>query len=266
MIEFALVVALAGSLVAGLWDLKTTEIPDEIPTLMAAIGIFTWFLFMLTTGSYFPLLLSLAAGTIYLAFGWSMYKLGQWGGGDAKLMAAVGYLIPYLPGVIFFQFAFFVNIFFVGAAYIFVYALILGLNRRVPKLFLNDLRKNLKTVLGVPLLFLASFFGFMRYLGHMQPMLLLYSFLIILFLVLFYRYGRVIENHVFKKTIPASKLRVGDVILDSKTWDGLTEEQVREIKKKRKRVTIKEGVRFGPVFFLSLIITLLCGNLLFLFV
>ena len=34
-----LVVAFIGSTAAGLYDLKTTEIPDEIPYTMMAVGI-----------------------------------------------------------------------------------------------------------------------------------------------------------------------------------------------------------------------------------
>jgi hypothetical protein len=39
----AFTVALIGGFAAGLWDLKTSDIPDEAPALMATLGLFIWY-------------------------------------------------------------------------------------------------------------------------------------------------------------------------------------------------------------------------------
>ena len=39
-----LIIAVAGSVLAGLWDLKTTEVPDQLPIGMVVIGIAYWIL------------------------------------------------------------------------------------------------------------------------------------------------------------------------------------------------------------------------------
>ena len=83
-------------------------------------------------------------------------------------------------------------------------------------------------------------------------------------------FARAVEKKGFYKRIPVSKLRVDDMIGEDipklkvykREIRGLTEKEVRKIKKYRKYVTIKEGVRYGPVFFLTLIFMLFFGDIL----
>ncbi|MBI4018458.1 MAG: hypothetical protein HY368_02515, partial [Candidatus Aenigmarchaeota archaeon] len=56
------------------------------------------------------------------------------------------------------------------------------------------------------------------------------------------------------------KLKPGDV-LEKMIWRGLTREEIREIKRKEKYAVVKEGVRFVPAFALTLVATLLYGNI-----
>lgn len=258
--------ALIGSLAAGLFDLKTTEIPDEIPTIMAAVGVFLWFMFSLTYGTPFYLIMSLLVGTVFLAFGWVLYKAGQWGGGDAKLLAAIGYMLPVMPNSEFFSLLFFMNVFLVGAAYVIMYSVILGLlNPKSFGYFVTDIKKTWKTVFIVPVIISACFIVLMLYSG-MADFIFLYSiFFLVLFVMIFWRYAKVIEKHVFMHEVPASQLREGDVLLEAKTWDGITKSEAEKLRKTRKKFRIKEGVRFGPVFFLALITTYLLGNTILMF-
>ena len=60
------------------------------------------------------------------------------------------------------------------------------------------------------------------------------------------------------------ELKEGDVPDGSKLWEGLTKEQVKEIKKSGKKyVVIKDGVRFAPVFTLALLAAILLGDIVF---
>ena len=74
----------------------------------------------------------------------------------------------------------------------------------------------------------------------------------------------VIEKNVFTRKISSSKVREGDV-LQEMVWRGLTDKEVEKIKQNRKFVTIKEGIRFVPVFPITVVITLVFGNILLLF-
>ncbi len=251
--------AIVGSFAAGIWDLKTTDVPDEITTIMGVLGIIIWTINLGITGAYMPLVLSVALGTGVLLFGWVLYRAGQWGGGDAKLFAAIFYLIPSVA----FLFDYIINLLFVAIAYLVVYSLVLGF--RHPAVFavayhnLGMKRQLLAVyaaliVVGAPL---AAFLGY-------NPVIGAAYWLVGLGLLLFWAYARAIEKGVFHRTIPASKLRVGDVLASYKRWEGVTEAEVARIKKTKKVVKIKEGVRFTMVFALNILVTLLIGNIAYL--
>ncbi len=264
MLDFIVYLAILGSALAGLWDLKTTEVPDEIPVLMSSAGVFYWFISSLAAENYFPLLVSVVSGTLLLALGMALYYKGQWGGADALLLAATAYMLPVYNGRLFIADYVF-NLFLVGSAYMIAYSVILGLmNRSVFAYFADDAAKNMKFVLGIPLAF-AAFAGFVyMQLGFVLPNSL-YMVAVIFFLVAFWRYAVVIEKRVFRKKIPAKELKAGDV-LDSMIWRGITPEEIKEIRNRKKFVVIKEGVRFVPAFPLTLIVTLLYGNLMYYFI
>jgi len=268
MIEIIILIALGATALAGLWDLRTTEVPDQIPAIMIIAGLAYWFISATLTGDFQPLIFSSAIGTFLLAVGLLLYKKGQWGGADAWILASVGYMIPLYSGSLFII-PYIMNFFIISAAYMIVYSLLLGIrNPYVFRLFAKDIRDNKKIFL-LPVSFLAAVMAFSYYVltqGYLVNISVpLEIFVLIFLLTLFWRYGKIIEDKVFKKKIPTSKLKVGDV-LEEMNWVGLTKKQVAQIKKRKRFVTIKEGVRFVPVFFLSLVATLLFGNLLFAFV
>jgi Flp pilus assembly protein protease CpaA len=270
---FLLIVALVGSFIAGIIDLKTTEIPDEIPHLMAGVGIVLHLIESIAISSYTPILYSCLAGFGFLAFGFFMYYTGQWGGGDAKMLSALGFLLPTLPNAkTFFPFSLslFFNVFFIGAIYMFVYAFAISLKeKKVWTEFSHELKANARmlVLLNVAIAFALILFGVfaMRFLVGLSFFeLLMMEFKLVAFVALLFfvwRFSKVVEEVVFKKKIPVSKLREGDVLLESKLWEGVTKEQVKMIKKSGvKHVWIKEGVRFGLVFPLALLFTLFIGD------
>ena len=76
-----------------------------------------------------------------------------------------------------------------------------------------------------------------------------------------FKFARTVENVGFKRRIHISKLKLGDVLLDNKLWEGITEKELKKLKKSRKKfVWIKEGVRFAPTFPIALLFTLYFGD------
>lgn len=268
-----LTVAFTGSILASIWDLKTTEIPDEIPYVMIAIGAITHLIESFLLWNYLPFLLSLVVGLSFLCFGFLMYYTGQWGGGDAKILSAIGFLLPTYPsGKILFPFpvSFLFNVFIVGAAYMILYAFILAVvERRILFSFVKDVKASSKFLFILLIMTIVSilFFRFGIYwlsnvatLGDI-PYLAFMSTLVMLALFFFLKFVKTVEEVGFKKKIPVSELKVGDVLLESKVWDGIDEKQLKKIKKSGKKyVWIKEGVRFAPAFPLALLFTLLFGD------
>ena len=142
---------------------------------------------------------------------------------------------------------------------------------KTSKRFFKELKCDLKNIALIIIVFIAVsavFVGYL-YINYTISLELLVALLMlpVLFagLFMFIRYGRFIEKTVFKKKIPVSELRVGDVPVGQK-WRVLSEEEITALKKKGGHVWIKEGVRFSPVFVITLILTFLFGNLFLVFV
>ena len=274
MLEILLfIVAFIGSTAAGFYDLKTTEIPDEIPYAMIAIGIIGNIVQSYLTWSYWPFVYSMIAGLGFLGFGFIMYYLGQWGGGDAKILSGIGFLLPTYQStklILPFSIGFFFNVFLVGAAYMIVYAFALSfINRKIWTAFFTDLKANAKMILIYNSALVASIIImgvlFARYFEFL-PLTTFTIFVVTIGLAsaglyILWKFVKAVENVGFKKKIPVSKLRVGDVPDYYKIWEGVTEKEIRKIKKSGKKyIWIKEGVRFAPAFPIALIFTLAFGD------
>jgi len=278
--EIRFLVALLGSVVGGAYDLKTTEIPDIIPHAMIILALFLAIVESLIQHSYLPIFYSLVAGLPFLAFGFLLYYFGQWGGGDAKLLAAIVFLLPTKPNFLNFNFllpfplTYLLNVLYVGAGYMILYALVLAfMEKKILREFFKRVEASATFFSLVALACFIAFFATNLYFTSVLDLekdlfiLLRNSVLpLVLFvsLILLWKFVRVVEDVGFKKRIPVSKLKVGDVLLESKRWDGITEAELRKIKKSGKKfVTIKTGVRFGPVFSLALLFTFFYGDVTF---
>jgi len=285
----AFVVALAGSTLGALWDLRTTEIPDEIPYGMAAIALLLYGYQSYMEWSVWPLAWSVAVGAAFFGFGFLMYRLGQWGGGDAKLLAAVGCLLPSistLPSELYsaginvfhstrmlfpFPLSYFFNVFFVGAAYMMLYAFaVAARNRGVFAAFVGDVKASSRVFLAIAaalfIAFTAINLTLYRNFGlHIDSASMLSSSMMPVFaaacIFLVWKFARAVESVGFRRAVPVGRLRVGDVLESSKVWEGVTAADIRRIKRSGvRRVRIKEGVRFAPTFPLALLFTLWVGD------
>jgi Flp pilus assembly protein protease CpaA len=266
---FLIVFGFITSLAAGLYDLKTTNVPDKLCISMIIVGLITHILTGVFTGDFSYFVNSLLFGGLFLGFGLLMYYTGQWGGGDGELLVSMGVLLPSLHSVsTYFPFAmsFFINSFFIGAFWSVAFSMYYVYKN--PSTTTNFFRGFQNPVilgvtvaplaLSIAMLFVNTLFSLM--------------FILVFVLFVFYRFSRVIEN-AFYMRIPVSKLRVDDMLgediprlrLYKKYIKGLTKEQVSKIKKNKKYITIKEGVRYGIVFSLSLLFTVFFGDFLVLF-
>ncbi len=269
--------ALVGSGVAAAYDLKTTEVPNWVFYAMLIVGIPAVVLKIFFGGSFDTFAISGLTGLGLFGFGYLMYRIGQWGGADMVLLALIGFLMPSVslgfPGSLSFPFgfSFLFNVFIVGAIYMIVYSVIFAArNQAVREKFTLGLKASSRLILIVSVAMAALFTAVMLYLnsilgnaftsldmlrGVAVPLSLTVSFLIV------YRFAKAVENFGFRRKIPTSKLRVGDMLLDERKLVGISQEQIRKIKNSGKRfVWIKDGVRFAPAFPLALLFTLYVGD------
>jgi len=257
-------IALIGSILASYYDLKTTEIPDYLPIIMIISGILINFLDFLFTKAAENLILSLFNG-IFLSFiGFAMYFAGQWGAGDAFLLASIGFLIPknfFLKEILPFPFDFIVNLFFLGSAYMIIYSIIYVIrNEKAKKCLREEFSKFFRPLLILLLiLFPLSLIFSLFFLNQVNLKVMLLTIALTYSIILIWVFSKGVEKSFIQK-IPVSKLKVGDVLLESRRWDGISEREVEKIRRRRKYVYIKSGICFAPAFLLSLLFTMFCGN------
>ncbi|MFH1473604.1 MAG: A24 family peptidase [Candidatus Aenigmatarchaeota archaeon] len=272
MLELLLVaIALIGSLACGIYDLKTSNVPDKLVITMIVSALSIHAITGYYAGDFTVLIDSFLYGGLFLAFGLLMYFTGQWGGGDGELLVAMGIMLPTLSFVnTYFPFAisFFINSFFIGAAYSIIYSMVLVFkNPKIGKKFFYNM-KDKKIIIALA----ASLSLSVAFLLIWQLILFSISFLSFI-MIFFHKYSKTIEESFYMK-IPVSKLKVDDMLgedipglkLYKRYIKGLTEKQVKLIKKNRRYVVVREGIRYGIVFPLTLLFTLLFGDFFLLFI
>lgn len=286
-ILFIVLLTTLGLLLSSWEDLKTGEIPDKISLgLTAGLILFS---IIHSVVDYNPNILfqSLLWGLIFFAVSYILFVLGQWGGGDVKLMGAIGVSMGYLNAVGF-QYinmdvlgyvihplvTYFINMAFISTPYVILYTLTLGfMHPYAFKLYLKKLgeKKNISIFAGsiIPIMLLIQL--------ENHILTLIYSLLPLFFLISVYM--KTVEDTLLKKEIPvvqladwdilAQDLKVnGKIIATKRNIEGVTPDQVAAIKKLAKdgaindKIEIRWGVKFVPVLFISYPITLYMGNLL----
>jgi Flp pilus assembly protein protease CpaA len=264
-----LLIGIIGSFAAGLYDLKTSNVPDKVCITMIILGISIHTINGFLTNDFSNLFQSLFFGSLFTLFGVGMYLLGWWGGGDGELLVAISILLPnmtlaktYFP----FAISFFINSFLVGAVYSIIYSMILAYkNPRISRTFFNSLKGSSSSLL-------LLLFPVLVLLITNQYFLSLLFFLVFLLFIL-EKFSKAVEKGFYKR-IPTTKLKVDDMIgedipklgIYKRFIRGLKKEEVKKIKRMKKYVTIREGIRYGMVFPITLILTLFFGDIfLFLF-
>ncbi len=259
MFEIIIVLAVLASIISGIWDLFTTEVPDQIPYAMVGSGILYWAYNWLSTGNIQLFSISLFTGTLLLGLGLLMYKKGQWGAADAWVLAGIAYMIPVYNGSVFIL-PYLMNFVFVALGYVILYALLVGFQNRaiVANGLKKDLNKNSKILTLPPVAIFIALVIASAY--NSSALNYWFAAPFSLVILVLWRYAKVIENTVFTKKISTKKLRTGDV-LEKNIWIGLTSKEIKRLKTSKKYVTVKDGIRFVPVFTITLLLTLLGFNL-----
>lgn len=257
-----LAIAALGSAAAGYQDLKTSDISDILVFSMIGLGLAIHGVESLMTGSIDPFIASLSATIILGIFALAMYYFGAWGGGDGALLVAIGALLPSAPLAtsitsIPFLAIYFVSVFVVGFLYSLAYlSLTVFRNVKTRATYIKSLVQNQGMIYiftafaAVALALDRSIIG-----GLLSILLLLVPFI--------YQLSAVSEL-AFLQKIPVKRLKVGDMIgediprlgIFKRKIRGITLSEVRAIRRVKKFVYVRDGVRYGPVFLLALFPTL----------
>jgi Flp pilus assembly protein protease CpaA len=213
---------------------------------------------------------------IFFLLGNLLYKVKMFAGGDAKLMMALGAVLPIYPLLVsnlkFFSIFFFIFL-FSGALYSLFGSLWIA-SRETTK-FKKEFKKqfNLNKRAIYFSLFIAIIFSFLAYIEYM----ILFFAILIFVSPYLYIYAKAVDEACMVKSVKTKELTEGDWLyrdvrvgrkIIKANWDGLTREQIKQIRKHYASIKVRYGIPFSPAFlisFLALIWFWRKGNLSFLF-
>ena len=265
-----LLIAFVALIIASYNDLKTREVPDYLSYTLIGLAIVTRLLWFVSDQTIEILFWAPIAFSVLFLFSYLMYKAGQWGGGDVKIMMGLSVLLSWLPWNDFpFFIDFFLNSLIVGAFYGMIAVGVIGI------LNFKELKKYLTQI---DYILLPALFIVVVVLFKLLPPLFAFLAALIFVSVGLFKYFKVIETNFLHQNVAVPNLTEGDWLLEDvkikgrvvvpKREIGLIDEDLKKLKsfylkKKIQKVQIKVGVPFVPAFLISLIVTLAFGNLLF---
>lgn len=267
-IIFLLILALVWIAFATIQDLKKREVANwlNFSLIIFALGFrFFYCLFSSRTDSFMFFYQGLIGLAIFFLIGNSFYYARIFAGGDAKLMIALGTILPFSENL-FTNLKFFVLFFFVfmfaGALYSLAINLFLSLKnfKSWKKEFLIQLNKKKKFIN------IFMLFGFVLMIFAFVESLFFLLGVFVFIIPYIYVYAKSIDESCMVKKIKTAQLMEGDWLYQDvkigkkfikKSWDGLSKKDIREIKKRYKQIKIKQGIPFVPVFLISFLLLVL---------
>ncbi|MEX2017196.1 MAG: A24 family peptidase [Candidatus Pacearchaeota archaeon] len=259
---FLIVLAFVWIIFAVVSDLRTREIPNwlNFSLIIFALGARLFYSVFNEDWSFF--VQGVVWTVIFFGIANLLYFSRFFAGGDAKLMMALGPIIPLGTD--------FLSNLSLSLDFLLIFLVVRTVydlasisyftfrdSKKINKEFFKILSKN-KKIIYFPVIAGAI----LILLGTLDMLLLIPGLLIILMPYL-YIYTKSIENVSLIKIIKTSELTEGDwlyrdVRIGKKTitanWDGLTKNEINLIKKKHKFIGIKRGIQFGPGFLIIFLI------------
>ena len=255
---FLIILGLIWIIGAILQDMKRREVDNLWNFSLIAFALIYRVAVSIFMNDYWFALNGLVGLLIFFALGNLFYYARLFAGGDAKLMIALGTILPlsYSWIVNVKIFGFFILLFLLGGSiYALIYAFCLitinwkNFKKEFVKQFNNYKKMFLAglifAIVWVLVAFLISQTGFV-----------LIGLVILLFPVL-YVFAKAVEESCMVREVSWNKVTEGDWLyknvkignkLIKANWEGLSKEELALIKKNKKKVKIKYGIPFTPSF------------------
>jgi Flp pilus assembly protein protease CpaA len=261
METFLFFLFLAGIIVASIQDLKKREVDNWVNYFLLISGwVFVLFKSILNFDFYL-LLAGLICFAVCFALGNAFYFGRVFAGGDAKLLIAMfslfvsaGILRSLANIGIFIVFLLVSgSIYGLGYSLFFYFRDFFKINKQIKKEFGNKYLKY-GMIFGAVLITIAYF-----------NLLFLFVGIFALLVCALFAFAKSIEKISMIKEINAHDLREGDWLAENVKskgklfkycWDGLSEKELRILKKLRRKIKIKDGIAFIPAFLIAFIMYL----------
>lgn len=265
--ELLSIIAILGLLHASLTDLNRREVLDYISYGLLSTALSIRFLSSLITGQWSVILEGIVGLAITVIVGMVMYYTGQWGGGDTKLLWALGAVLGFDGSLLSPLIVYGILLLMVGSVYGILYSLVLV--RQHWKSFKREWKKQAKSLprFFIPLtvvILCLGFIGFTTLSSSYEIPLLLISCLLLTLFLLFYI--RVVEKACMLEWVSPTVLVEGDwiakeviiggeVIVGPKDL-GIEKNQIQKLQKLSQKVLRKSGIPFVPAMFFAYCISL----------
>ncbi|MEK6945661.1 MAG: A24 family peptidase [Nanoarchaeota archaeon] len=258
-VTFLVLLALAWIIFASVEDLKKREVANWLNFSLIVFALGFRFFYSLFNGNYSFFLQGLFGLVIFFVIGNLLYYSRMFAGGDAKMMIALGAILGFSGNFLINLKIYFLFLFlflFGGAVYGVSATLYLSLKYRMnfKKDFVKKVKENKRIILSIMVLGL-----FFIILGFFQTPLLIFGALVFI-LPVFYVYVKTVDSVCMVRDVETKGLSEGEWLYKpvkigrrviKPSWEGLSAEEVKLIKKKYKIIRIKVGIAFLPVFLIA---------------
>lgn len=276
------IIALIWLTVATVQDIKKREVANWLSFSFIIIALITRAIAAIVSLEVTYFLLGIAAMILFFGIANLFYYSRIFAGGDAKLLTAIGTAfatspiftpliktnlssILVYPIKIPFLGVFILNMLFIGSVYGLFFSIFFALRnfKSFRKEFIRLNKNYLKyttlcLLIGIILLLIDKIWLLIgSYITLLSALLILFPFI--------FTFIKSVENCCMIKTIRTSEVTEGDWLFKevkigkkiiAPKWEGLTKEEVDFLRKKAKKVTIKQGIPFVPVFLIAFITSL----------
>lgn len=261
---FLIILALIWIIIAVVQDFRKHEVSNWWNFSLIAIAFVYRAFASIFMNNYLYFLYGLIGFAIFLGLAYIFYYGRIFAGGDAKLLMALGAILPFSNIIsenitIFIYFICLVII--AGSIYGLGYSVVLAFSKRKSFCieFKRQARKNRK-IMKIYLIFLIICFVIIFIL---KDFFFLWLILILLLFPFLYIYAKTIEESCMVKSRKSKELTLGDWLykkvkvgrkIIKPDWEGLSEKELKILKNYKGKVLVKEGIPFTPAFLISFII------------
>lgn len=261
---FLFVVALIWMIFATVQDLRVKEVSNWLNFSLVGLGLAYRLFYSIQNRDHGFFLLGVLGVFVFFFISQAFYYGRVFGGGDAKLLVGIGAVLPFgnLNELIINGCLFLLLLFFIGAAYSLIASVIFAF-RNKRKFLVSFARLNKEFNWRFYSSLFLFVFGIVSY-GYKIIYGFVFVFLLFSLSYLFI-YLRAVDRGCMIVYVKPRDLREGDwigeeILIKSKkigdSVHGLSLLEIKKLIKRGKKVLVKQGVPFVPVFLISYIVML----------
>jgi len=258
---FLILIGLIWIIGAVLQDLKRREVDNLWNFSLIGIALSYRFFVSIFTDNYWFILNGLIGLVIFFVLENIFYYSRLFAGGDAKLLFALGAILPLsFDWIVNLKiFGYFILLFFVaGSIYGLLYSFVLVSRNRenFKKEFLKQWN-SYKNLFYISLILVLIWTVLVLYIGNY--LFVLIGAVILIFPILF-SFAKAVEESCMVKLTSSDKVTVGDwlykdIVINGKkikaNWNGVSKKELDLIRESKKKILIKIGIPFTPSFLLG---------------